>query len=163
MCECGYVTALWTDRRGWPVHQQPTPARGHHVKKKATKFRNRQSEAALGFGVSSHSCLASLTLGSCPLISPWWMIQQLWPSRTILVPRPAARVYFLFAKGPWREVDLVAASHGWLRQLWWWCEGWGRWKTSPTSWMRNKACGELRKGGGVEVGKFLFWMCVFGF
>lgn len=134
---CGYVTPLWTGHRGWPMHLSPTPAGGHHVKNKATKFRNRQREAAMGFVVSSRSCLASLTLGRCPLISQWWMVPQLWPGWTILVPRPAVRGFFSpLAKGPWRDVDLVAAPHGWLCPSWLRYGSRGRGKARATFRMR---------------------------
>lgn len=67
---CG--TPRWTGQRGWPVHLHPSPATGPHVKNKKTKFRHRQREAAMGFEVSSRSCLARVTSGRCPLISDGW-------------------------------------------------------------------------------------------
>lgn len=155
MSECGYVTPLWTGHRGWPMHLHPTPAGGHHVKNKVTKFRNRQREAVKGSVVSSRSCLDGLTLGRCLLISQWWMMQQLWRSWTILGPRPAARVFFLLAKG---DVDLVEAPYGWLCQSRW-CYGCsGRRKAEPTCGMRNKA--GLRKGGRVEREVLCYFKCM---
>lgn len=158
MCLNVYVTLLWTGHRGWPP--PPTPARGHHGKNKATKFRNRQRDAAMGLGVSSHSCSAILTLGRCLLISQWWMTQQLWLSWTTLAPRPAAS-FFLFAERPWRDVDLVVAPPGWLCQSWWWCGSQGRWKASPALGMRNKSCPRLKKEGRDGGGRVLhYFECV---
>ena len=115
--ECGYVTLPWTGHRGWPMHYLALPE-GTVVRIKWLSLETGKRVAVMGFGVSSRSCLAILTLGRCPLISEWWMTQQLWPSWTTLVPRPAARAFNFLWKDPegmlisWQLLTVDSVSHG---------------------------------------------------